>query len=81
LYKLKVISFAEQFGNRAAEREFGILESSVRYWRKQKALQKCGIFLDGTIYSKTLVVFALVLSLQGLYHGVFWLLPSLPRLR
>jgi len=31
-----VISFAEQFGNRAAEREFGILESSVRYWRKQK---------------------------------------------
>ena len=35
-YKLKVASFAEQFGNRAAEREFGILESSVRYWRKQK---------------------------------------------
>jgi len=35
-YKLKVISFAEQFGNRAAEREFGILEFSVRYWRKQK---------------------------------------------
>jgi len=35
-YKLKVISFAEHFGNRAAEREFGILESSVRYWRKQK---------------------------------------------
>jgi hypothetical protein len=31
-----VISFAEQFGNRAAEREFGILESSMRYWRKQK---------------------------------------------
>jgi hypothetical protein len=35
-YKLKVISFAEQFGNRAAEKEMGILESSVRYWRKQK---------------------------------------------
>jgi len=35
-YKLKVASFAEQFGNRAAERGFGILESSVRYWRKQK---------------------------------------------
>jgi hypothetical protein len=31
-----LISFAEQFGNRAAEREFGILESGVRYWRKQK---------------------------------------------
>jgi hypothetical protein len=35
-YKLKVISFAEQFGNRAAEREFGILESSMRYWRKKE---------------------------------------------
>jgi hypothetical protein len=35
-YKLKVISLAEQFGNRAAEREFGILESNVRYWRNQK---------------------------------------------
>jgi hypothetical protein len=39
-YKLKVISFAEQFGNRAAQREFGILESNVRYWRKQKELLK-----------------------------------------
>jgi hypothetical protein len=34
-YKIKVISFTEQFRNHAAEREFGILESSVRYWRKQ----------------------------------------------
>jgi hypothetical protein len=37
-YKLKVISFAEQFGNHAAQREFGILECNVRYWRKQKEL-------------------------------------------
>jgi hypothetical protein len=37
-HKLKVIRFAEQFGNRAAQREFGILESNVRYWRKQKVL-------------------------------------------
>jgi hypothetical protein len=35
-YKLKVISLTEQFGNRAPEREFGILESSVCYWREQK---------------------------------------------
>jgi len=35
-YKLKVISFTEQFGNHAVEREFGILKSSMRYWRKQK---------------------------------------------
>jgi hypothetical protein len=40
LYKLKVISFAEQFGNRAAQREFGILESNVRYCRKRKELLK-----------------------------------------
>jgi hypothetical protein len=39
-YKLKVISFAEQFGNRAAQREFGNLESNVCYWREQKELLK-----------------------------------------
>jgi hypothetical protein len=39
-YKLKVIRFTEQFGNRAAQREFGILECNVRYWRKQKELLK-----------------------------------------
>jgi hypothetical protein len=39
-YKLKMISFAEQFGNRAAQREFRILESNVHYWRKQKELLK-----------------------------------------
>jgi hypothetical protein len=39
-YRLKVTSFAEQFGNRAAQREFGIMESNVRYWRKQKELLK-----------------------------------------
>jgi hypothetical protein len=35
-----VISFVEQFGNRTAQRKFGILESNVRYWRKQKELLK-----------------------------------------
>jgi hypothetical protein len=40
--RIKVISFAEQFGNRAAQREFGILESNVLYWGKQKELfKKC----------------------------------------
>jgi hypothetical protein len=38
--KLKMTSFAKQFGNRAAQREFRILESNVRYWRKQKELLK-----------------------------------------
>jgi hypothetical protein len=37
-HEIKIISFAEKFGNRAAQREFGILESNVRYWRKQKVL-------------------------------------------
>jgi hypothetical protein len=35
-----VISLAEQFGNRAAQREFGIVESKVSNWRKQKELLK-----------------------------------------
>jgi hypothetical protein len=38
-YELKVISFAEQFGNCAAQRECGILESNVHYWRKQELLK------------------------------------------
>jgi flagellar basal body rod protein FlgB len=33
-YKLKMINFAEQFRNRAAKIEFGILESNVPYWEK-----------------------------------------------
>jgi hypothetical protein len=36
-YKLKVIRFVEQFGNRAAEREFGIQESSVIGGKKRSA--------------------------------------------
>jgi hypothetical protein len=35
-----VESFAEQFGNRAAQSEFGTVESNVRYWSKQKELLK-----------------------------------------
>ena len=39
--KLKIIQFAEEHGNRAAQREFGIAESNVRLWRKSKEnLQK-----------------------------------------
>jgi hypothetical protein len=35
-----MVNFAEQFGNRIAQTEFGILESNVHYWRKQKELLK-----------------------------------------
>lgn len=36
-FKLKVVTRAEATGNRAAAREFGISESSVREWRKMKS--------------------------------------------
>jgi len=34
--KLKVIQFAEQHGNRSAQREFGIAKSNIRLWRRSK---------------------------------------------
>ena len=30
--KLRIVNFAEQHGNRAAEREFGVSESNIRLW-------------------------------------------------
>ena len=39
--KLKIIQFAQEHGNQAAQREFGIAESNVRLWCKSKEnLQK-----------------------------------------
>ena len=35
-YKLRVITLADEIGNRAAAREFEIDESMIRYWRKKK---------------------------------------------
>lgn len=35
-FKLRVINFAEQHTNAAAEREFGINEKMIRDWRKKK---------------------------------------------
>ena len=32
--KLRIVQFAEQSRNRAAEREFGVSESNVRLWRR-----------------------------------------------
>lgn len=40
-YKVKVIQYAKEHGNRAAMREFGVGESVIRGWRKQEdALKK-----------------------------------------
>ena len=35
-FKLKVVKYAEEHGNRKAGREFGVSEKVVRGWRKQK---------------------------------------------
>jgi hypothetical protein len=35
-FKLKVIDYAEKYGNRVAGREFTVSKFNVRYWRKQK---------------------------------------------
>ena len=35
-FKLRVIKYAEEHGNRGAEREFSVSEKVVRDWRKQK---------------------------------------------
>jgi len=37
-YKLKVIAWAVEIGNRAAAREFEIDESMIRYWQKKKVV-------------------------------------------
>ena len=35
--KLKLIKFAEEYSNREAARKFGVNESTIRFFRKQKA--------------------------------------------
>lgn len=35
-FKLKVVDYAEEYGNRSAERHFGVSEKVVRGWRKQR---------------------------------------------
>ena len=35
-FKLKLVDYAEEHGNRGAEREFGVSAKLVRDWRKQK---------------------------------------------
>src|SRR2546427_294136 len=36
--KLEIIAYAEQYGNRAAEREFKVSEKNVRDWRRVKSI-------------------------------------------
>ena len=39
-FKLKVVDYAEEHGNRGTEREFGVSDKVVRGWRKQKGQLK-----------------------------------------
>ena len=36
-FKLKVVQYAESNNNCAAAREFGVAESNIRLWRKQRS--------------------------------------------
>ena len=45
-FKLQVIAFAENKGNRAAGREFSVSEKIIRDWNIQKSkVQKCLMFI------------------------------------
>ena len=39
-FKLKVMSYAEKFGNRAVERKFQLSEKVTRRWKKQKDISQ-----------------------------------------
>jgi hypothetical protein len=41
MFKLEVVDFAKEKGNRVAARKFNVGETSVREWRKEEAAVKC----------------------------------------
>jgi transposase-like protein len=41
IFKLEVVDFAKEKGNREAARKFNVGETSVREWRKEEAVIKC----------------------------------------
>jgi transposase-like protein len=41
MFKLEVVDFAKEKGNREAARKFNVGETSVQEWRKEKAVIKC----------------------------------------
>ena len=45
-FKRKVILFAEEYGNRFAERQFGVSEMNVRRWRTNRdRFFACDLFI------------------------------------
>jgi hypothetical protein len=41
MFKLEVVNFAKEKGNREAARKFNVGETSVREWRKEETVIKC----------------------------------------
>jgi transposase-like protein len=41
MFKLEVVDFAKEKGNREAARKFNVGKTSVREWRKEEAVIKC----------------------------------------
>jgi transposase-like protein len=41
MFKLEVVDFAEEKGNREAARKFNVGETSVREWRKEETMVTC----------------------------------------
>jgi hypothetical protein len=41
MFKLEVVDFTKEKGNREAARKFNVGETSVREWRKEEAVIKC----------------------------------------
>jgi hypothetical protein len=41
MFKLEVVDFAKEKGNREAVRKFNVEETSIREWRKEEAAIKC----------------------------------------
>jgi transposase-like protein len=41
MFKLEVVNFAKENGNREAAKYFNVGETSIREWRKEEAVIKC----------------------------------------
>jgi hypothetical protein len=41
MFKLEVVDFAKEKGNREAARKFNVGETSIREWKKEEVVIKC----------------------------------------
>jgi transposase-like protein len=59
MFKLEVVDFAKEKGNREAARKFNVGETSVREWRKEEAAVKCLQMKIFLVLSDLIVLFAI----------------------